>query len=522
MSDDTKVNSPDSQDALWTEHEPDTERVSANGELVEFTPEAYVAPRVPDAPRATDTVEPDEDITSRLSPLGTAISHDAPDNQYIAVGPDPAKQPKRRRWLVGGMTAGITALLLGGAALAYNVWYQNPDKVLSDAVIHAVKAQSLTYAGSYATDLEGGKLTFDIDGNNPTPVDGQVNVHAALAMQGQTFKLNGSGIVATDGTLYFKLSNLRSLLDTAAKQYGMPTTMFDGIVAKIDSKWIKVSSSDVKQFNSVAADKQKCFTNVFKQLEASNDQQKEITNLYQKHKFITVSKRLGAREIARVQSLGYELTGNTASLKQFVAGLNTTKFAAQLKTCDTSFSFDANDVSMDSLTKNNVHTQVWVSRWSHDFTRFAVDATSENKQKSSFWLEPRFNTGKVITPPADAVTIEQLQSDIQSLWSSAEASTATRAEATKAQSDAQNVLKHAELYNAENSVYPTLAQLKAGTPSMPLTNDLSQRVGTAMPSNANPTAIKYELCAKATGAYISYFDPTTGSVARLTAGVCAA
>lgn len=525
MPDDIRPHSPDIQDELWTEQEPATQRADTSGRIVTPVESGSIVPQSPMVESAEQTpseVERAPGIVS-ASPFSSA-ANDTPSqdvgSQYIAVGPDLTKKPHRRKWIIALCIIGGLGLLSAGTALAYNLWYQNPDKVLSDAVMHAVKAKSLAYKGSYVTDMEGGKLTVDFDGNNPSVVDGQLNVNATLAMQGQSFKLSGSGLLAADGTFYFKLSNLRSLLESAAKQYGMPTTMFDGIVAKIDDKWVKVSSDDVKQFSETAANNQKCLTDAFKKLESDKAEQKEISDLYRKHKFITVSKKLGSATVANVQSLGYELTGNTAVLKQFVGELNNTKFAASLKTCDKSFSFDADAITDDNEAKENV--RVWVSRWSHNFTRLSVDSTDANNQKTNLWLEPRFNAGTPITPPSDAITIEQLQSDIQSLWSSAEASTADRAAATQTQADATAVLKHVELYNAVEATYPTLTQLKSGTVTeAKLSGDISSRVGSTVPSAANPTAIQYQLCSKATGAYISYFDTSTATVVRLTAGICA-
>lgn len=523
MSDDTRDITPDSQDALWTEHEPDTERVSQQGEPIDVTPEAYVPPQPPIAPVAEPVVSETTPPLNDISPLGTAISHEPASDQYIAVGPDPVVKPKRRKWLVGLIVIGVLALLSAGAALAYNLWYQNPDKVLSDAVLHAVKAKSLTYNGSLEMNFDSAKLTVDFDGNNPTIMSGQTNLRASVTSEGQTYKLDGSSLVDKDGTLYFKVTNLRSLMDSVMRQSGATTTSFDGLIAKVDNKWVKVTADDIKQVSPGTASTRTCVTSAITKLGDDQVEQKELSDLYKKHKFIIVDKKLGSAMIADQGSLGYSLRTDTTVAKQFVEGLNDTSLAMQLKACDKSFKFDANSLVQDaSGAKTNETMQVWVSRWSHDITRVSLDSTDASKQKTTVWAEPHFNNATPIATPTDALTIKQLQADIQTAFSGLMMGEGLAAEQTQIQADAFNVQKHVEAYNADMEVYPTLAQLKAGSSSVAkLPADISSRLGTIAPTAANPTAIQYQLCAKATGAYISYYDVASGAVKRLTAGVCA-
>ena len=58
----------------------------------------------------------------------------------------PSPKPKKRKLLlIGALIVGVSIVLGGSSAAAFTFWYQNPDKVLGDAFVQAIRSKTVTY-----------------------------------------------------------------------------------------------------------------------------------------------------------------------------------------------------------------------------------------------------------------------------------------------------------------------------------------------------------------------------------------
>ena len=139
----------------------------------------------------------------------------------------------------------------------------------------------------------------------------------------------------------------------------------------------------------------------------------EISNVYKKNKFLTIDQDLGSKD----GSLGYTIKGSTEGLKGFVREVKNTRIYKALHDCDSSFTFDENDIKASDNKDDETKVEVWVDRWSHQITKVAAKDES-GSDKASFVLEPVFNKPVNVTAPEKSVTLSDLKSEIEGLMQS--------------------------------------------------------------------------------------------------------
>lgn len=448
--------------------------------------------------------------------------------QPVSAAPFAAQQPqqkspnKKKKIIIASIIAGALLVLGGGTYTAYALWYQNPEKVLTDAVTNAIKAKTASYTGTVAVDTNDVKVAIELDGAEAGLATREVNAKITITAQGKDFKLNGSALADKDGNIFFKVSNLKSVIDQTLGETGM-VAAFDGLVSKIDNKWIRISADDLADFSKEASEAKKCATDVLKKLDTDKATRDEFATIYSKNKFIVIDSSLPARTINGVDSMGYELSIDRTVAKSFVEAINTTQLMKDLQKCDESMKLDAGDVTDESTGDSTQKLEVSVSRWTHEFTQVKFTATGEGTSGSAI-IEPLFNKDVKVVAPTDFLTLKQLQAEIEAamgaMQEAAYGSIQERAATSEAQANANNVIKKAETYNAVEGKYPTLAELKAGAVAEArLTAELAAQLTDQEISTSTPERIQYELCSTA-GGRVSYVDVSADAILGLTFGEC--
>lgn len=311
---------------------------------------------------------------------------------------------KKKRLLLWGLIS--LAVVLLGLMLAYVYWYQNPAKMVSDALLNTLNAKSLTYTGTIART---GSTKVDVAVDGGASADGgTVNAKFGFDAQGKKYTFEGSGLTNDKSDLYFKIKNIDDLVSNYRSAIPEQShALFDQIIAKVDDKWIKVSSSDVKSYNADVAKAQKCTIEAVKKLQSDEATKAELEAAYKSHPFITIDKNLGSKG----GSTGYTLKTNPSETKGFTQAYKTTSLYNTLKSCDSGFVIKGDDM----FNGNAASFNVWVDRWTHRLT--TVEMT---RGTTTVALHPTFNAPVSIATPKDATTLEQLQKDVQALVQSAQ------------------------------------------------------------------------------------------------------
>lgn len=355
------------------------------------------------------------DVESEPSPATySAVKTEAPnaDEPAAVTGAVPPKSSRKKSFLIGAIVTGALALVIAGGVLAYNFWFQNPDKVVTDSVLQAITAKTATYSGTLVSTGTT-KLNLSFDGN---AADGASTTHAKIILsQGATdYTIDGNILFGSEGDLYLKVANARDLVQTYREQ--IPETAranFDQLIDKVNDKWVKIGANDLKSLSQGAGTAQQCMSDVIKDFQKDKQAGEELRKLYEKNRFITVDERLGSRD----GSLGYKLGFNTDAAKAFVKESKSTKLYASLQKCDETFSLDETKLFDESAQKGASEVNLWVDRWTHQITRFQFTGTGEDVRAGqvNFLVEPRFNQPVKVETPKEATTLAELRADFEKL-----------------------------------------------------------------------------------------------------------
>ena len=338
----------------------------------------------------------------------------------MASQTQPKAPNKKKKFIIGGIIAGAVLLLGGGTYAAYALWYQNPEKVLTDAVSNVIRAKTATYSGTLAMDTKDVKVRVVFDGKQASELNGEGNAKITLTSQGKDFVVNGSALVDKDGNLFFKVGNLKTILDDVLKQSGMTSSPFDELVAKIDNKWIRVSADDLAEYDKDAGKAQTCLTDTMKKIQNDKAVHDSLVKAYENNKFVVIDSSLPGRTINGVDSMGYKLSLNNEAAKKFAEAVNEMQFMKDLQKCDSSFEsfkLDASDMKSTTGTTSTETVEVSVSRWSHEFTQLKVTGKDDDAS-GEFILEPIFGKDVTVAAPTDFMTLKELQAEIEKVTQS--------------------------------------------------------------------------------------------------------
>lgn len=401
---------------------PDDTKTTPNQEPTP-NPSTPIAPSTPVAPESTST-EPVTPVPVESEPDTTALSGstqpvapitDAQQGAFIGGGLATPK-PKKKGLILGIIIAAALVILGGGAALAYNFWYQNPEKVLTDAVGNALRAKSVAYAGTLTATNSKDKstITVEISSASDNTGKGTADATVTLKVDDKSYTFKGAALTDSKGDLFVQAKDIRPLYDSYVEELGvaLPASL-DTFVDKINNKWIRISSSDLKELGYTTNDDvSKCLSDVSKKLMGDEPTAKELKDLYQKNKFVVVDKKLGSRG----DSLGYTLKGDEAAAKSFVKGLKDTAIYKEFQKCDDSFEINEDDLFQEADDTDTTATfEVWVSRWGHEFTEFKVDGKSQDMTIAAS-LKPRFNQPVSAETPSEFLTIKELQDELTQVF----------------------------------------------------------------------------------------------------------
>lgn len=333
----------------------------------------------------------------------------------------PAKTTKKKNnvGLIVGLVAALLLVFMSGAtALAYNLWYQNEDKVISDAIVNMMKSKTTSYEGevnlnsvSYSTGRfsksSKSKINIKISGENGNS-SSQTKIDVSFKDENTSFKLGGEGIFAENGDLYVKINGLKDAFKKAKIYDDMKD--YHDIIKRVDANWIKISKNDLSEFGDRYSEAQACTNKIYKLISEDKKIKQELADVYKNNRFIAVDKQLGSRD----GNLGYRIKIDKRELKNAVKDLKYTQLYEEIQKCDEDFDLDEFDIDMDEDSDAEIVTEVWISRFGHEF----VNLNGEFKGESStfdYSISPKFN-GKVnIETPKNVISLSELSDEIKDI-----------------------------------------------------------------------------------------------------------
>jgi len=371
-----------------------------DGPMTSFAPKPSISEEASRIPEATP---------SEQAPQGLIVSK--------------SKWYKSKKFIISIVVAIIVVALAGGSVFAYT-WYQNPQKVISDSMINALTAKTILFTGNIDVSNKDVKATINISGGS-ADATGKFDATLKITTNGKTYSGNGGVIYDNQGNLYFKIGGLAAMATELKNSVGVSPTApaavaLDKLVAKIDNQWIKVSSDDLKAYSEGFADTNKCLNDTMKKYKNDKTAIKEFVDLYDKNEFVIAEKELGQKD----GNLGYQIKVDNSKVKTFIEGAKQTKVYKSLHDCDSGFVIDTSDMS-NSGNADIGTVKIWSNMWTHQLAKLEATQTDENGTKATMLLDTKFNENVTVKAPDSSISLTQLQSYIQELYTGVYGGTTT-------------------------------------------------------------------------------------------------
>ena len=357
-------------------------------------------------------------------------SQPAPQPQYNGV---PMQPKKKKTGLIIGIVLGVIALIaIISAVLVYFLWWQNPEKMVTDAVSNAIMAKKMTADGKVVIDMrDQGKIELNVK----TATDSgksKANIDAKLDVKGveKNIPLKGDVVLDSDGTIYVKINNFKDLYGTLLEivmesssggnlSRSQIETYRDQTLKKLNSEinkmngtWMKISPDEIgSEYN--------CGINALKKIQSDESARKELAQIYQKNSFFTIKdSKISDRNGGR----GFELQGNNKSnSSKFEEEFKNSSVGKALSKCGKSNGYK----SSGSSSIDTASLKVWVDRSSHELK--ALELKGDSKKASvEISFDINMNKSEEIKAPSDAESLKEFIEGFMEGYSSGLSSTSTR------------------------------------------------------------------------------------------------
>ncbi len=486
-----------------------------------------------------------------LSSSPSAVSTVSVPSNDTPFVPDETPKKSKKKLIIGIVIAVIAVLGLSGTT-AFAFYYNNPEKVVADALVNVVTARTQISSGSYtySDSKNKGKVSLTFDSKSDTPnFKGQLDAKLKVDYEKYKFDLGGSGVLSEKGNAYFKFDGLEEITnkylnEPEIKAYTdrSPELKNDivALVKKIDGQYVKLEKSDIQNFWKKYDHKKAsaCYTKVFDTLDKNPSQKKEIQDAYGNNKFVLI-KDQGSENIAGTDSVKYGINIDLKKYYHASDAFDQTTFSKSLQKCNDQLSDTATDdykpteqekkeerkyrdESAEEQQKDFDKTKVniWISRWDHQFTKTTADYTdTENKTNYSLSINYKQNQLITVKDPKGAISMKEFQADIdkiQSDISKLSGGEYVSAAVSKNQTNATAIQKKAEAYAADTGAgsYPTLEQLKADRGVAKLPESLLVVISNEAPDSSHQDRVQYKVCSGSSGYSIYYWDVAKNSISE--------
>ena len=351
----------------------------------------------------------------------------------------PPPKPGKKKKIIGIILGVVGLLIIVSAVLLYFVWWQSPNKMVTDALLSVVTAEKMNNTGTLVIEAPSSdvKMTITTKGTtNNGALSGDATVKLEVEALDEDVVFDVHGVASDDGVLYVKIDKLRETVDTVidaiikqqtqqyrdqgmtesdiaqvedmAKQQVSSMFSLDTLIPKVDGQWIRIASDDLED-NEEA----QCTADVMKDIQKDKEVTREVMAIYDANRFIQVKDKVDAKDGAP----GFRLTGDRDKAQAFMSEFKKTETAGRLLKCDSTI-FDSVDDALketDSSSNADIDFVVWVDRFSHKLKSLQLDVTSkEDETKVSATYDFEIGQANEVVVPSDARDFKDVYDDITS------------------------------------------------------------------------------------------------------------
>jgi hypothetical protein len=324
---------------------------------------------------------------------------------------------KRNKIIFGILT--VVLVLLAAAAGTAWAYYNNPTKVLSDALSNAMNAETTQMKGSakFSGTSNGTQAEVIVDYDmKATDKKALTNVALKVNVPPTSVDVSGSFITESQGDYYFKINDAKKIFQNllgANPDSGDPSMQgINNLLNMVDSKWVKVSKADYQDMLGQDEQAAECSQKVIKDFSDNKQLSQQILDVYNQHPYVN-TESLDSDDF---NTLHYKLTFDEQKTKDFIIALKQTDLFKQLKACDDTFDIDEQAVANSNLKDiNKANVEVWIGRWSHELSKVAVNG-SENDLSYSVTMDTTFGQPVSIDTPQDVTPFNDIVKEIENIF----------------------------------------------------------------------------------------------------------
>ena len=344
-----------------------------------------------------------------------------------------ALKPKKKVGLIVGIISGVLILILAiAAALLYFLWWQNPQKIVTDAVVNTMTTKKALVNGKMTVIANNdSKIELNIKSAADSPKT-KTDVEAKITLKNvsKTVNLKAAVVTDQDGAIYIKLNGVRDLVKSVvslAIDANIPSSTYEASpslkqqveavkkqiisqleekMSKIDGKWLKTTAEDIANSNTDI----KCSAEIVKKLQNDSKARKEIADIYRQNSFLIIKDtKLDDRNGGR----GFEIDLNSdeaaAKAKDFSKALENTSIGKDIKNCTKDVR--RNNGSANKTGKSNGTLKIWADVNSHALKAVEIKGNSSD---SSANLSLDIDTSKTesIDIPSNAASLKSVVEEL--------------------------------------------------------------------------------------------------------------
>lgn len=327
-----------------------------------------------------------------------------------------SKPKKKKTGLIVGITLGVLAIVaIIAALLTYFLWWQNPEKMVTDAVSNAIVAKKAAVNGKIVANMKDSvKLELNVKANSASDKV-KSNIDAKLTVKDidKSFSFKGDVVVDGDGTVYVKIDNLKDsfseifelMVEEKAAKSGFALSkdqikeyrdemlsQLESVLDKFNGKWMKISSDDLKN------DDYKCYTEALKKMRSDEGIRKEIAQLYRKNNFLDIKDtKLSDRNGGR----GFEIKGNRDKFSKFSEQLKDSSVGKDMSKCKKI------DNETGESSEGGASLKLWASGFSHELKAIEFKGR-DNDTTIEASLDIDMNKASEVEIPSDVANMKEL------------------------------------------------------------------------------------------------------------------
>ncbi len=400
--------------------------------------------------------QPSPAVLSALEGMGVSTDTQATksvvepvlDPSHISTAKVP--KPNHKGLIVGLIILAVLMLVVGGLAIWFFVFYNNPTKVAFDALGNLVSAENVNTIGSVriappagvgdSFPLKNIMVNFDSAGALPGATNATLSFDLEFeelqhpedeitypvtptdyGLEEGHVEIKLGTVQMTDGVIYLRVAGIMASLEEIGAKEGSPIydsmQEFIEVVELLDDEWWQISVPDLidnfeseGDMNEALKDLYDCTLNLVRE-----DKSAELKQLWVAHPFAELEP-ISRSEFGQTASGGwngyYNLKFNTTELASFVNGMADTTAARNFYACynaaaekageDDEISpedideVDASDFS--ALESSNIVTHLEVSRFGHQLKGITANSTSTTDTQVSTSLMFTYQPATIVAP----------------------------------------------------------------------------------------------------------------------------